>query len=283
MFSFVFSSFFNNYSSNCEGFTCTNKLTGKETINVKKDWKDNNNSYNTRPNEITIKVLQNGNQYKNVVLNSNNNWNGDVEVDKYDSNGRKYTYTVSEEEVEEYGLVTYDQNNYKVTNTLKANISITITKNWIDDNNSSNTRPNELTVTLLQNGEDYREITLSGDSNTWTSVVEVPKYDDNQKEYKYSIKEINTSEEYSDITYEDDLTVTNKLSKKTDLTIKKKWIDQNNEFSSRPSEVNIELLRDGELFKELTLNGNSDTWESVVKDVDVYDDNGKKYNYTIRE
>ncbi len=273
----------NNYSSNCEGFTCTNKLTGKETINVKKDWKDNNNSYNTRPNEITIKVLQNGNQYKSVVLNSNNNWNSDVEVDKYDSNGRKYTYTVLEEIVEEYGLVTYDQNNYKVTNTLKANISITITKNWIDDNNSSNTRPNELTVTLLQNGEDYREITLSGDGNTWTKSVEVPKYDDNQKEYKYSIKEINTSEEYSDITYEDDLTVTNKLSKKTDLTIKKKWIDQNNDFSSRPNEVNIELLRDGELFKTLILNGNSDTWESVVKDVEVYDDNGKKYNYTIRE
>ena len=275
-----------NYVGNCNDYTCTNTLTASDSINVSKEWKDNNNSYGTRPNSITIHLLRNGVQYKNVILNGNNNWNSNAEIDKYDSNGREYVYTISEDEIDEYGLVTYDQNNYKVTNTLKTNTNITITKKWIDDSNSNNTRPSELRITLLRNGENYRELTLSGDSDIWTSTIEVPKYDDNQIKYKYTIKEINDdiSDEYSDITYsEDELTVTNKLNKNTDLTIKKKWVDSNNEYSSRPSEVNISLLRDGDLFKELTLTGNSDTWENIVKDVPVYDENGRKYNYTIRE
>ena len=162
-------------------------------------------------------------------------------------------------------------------------MNIVITKNWIDDNNSNNTRPSELVVTLLRNGEDYREITLSGDSNTWTSIVEVPKYDDNQKKYKYSIKEINVSEDYSDITYDDDLTITNKLKRDIDLTIKKKWIDHNNEYLTRPEKVNIKLFRNDEEYKSITLTGDTNTWESIIKDVPMYDDNGKKYTYTIRE
>ncbi len=271
------------YSKYCEGFTCTNTLGGDDSIHITKIWIDDNNSYETRPDSISVVIYRNGTEYKTVELTDSNNWEYIEEVPKYDDNGNKYTYTIEEENVDEYDKVTYNQNTYEITNTLKTNMNIVITKNWIDDNNSNNTRPSELVVTLLRNGEDYREITLSGDSNTWTSIVEVPKYDDNQKKYKYSIKEINVSEDYSDITYDDDLTITNKLKRDIDLTIKKKWIDHNNEYLTRPEKVNIKLFRNDEEFESITLTGDSNTWESTIKDVPMYDDNGKKYTYTIRE
>ncbi len=275
----------NNYSSNCEEFSCTNTLVGTDSIHITKRWIDNNNSYDTRPDDVNVEILRNGTRYKTIQLTKDNNWEYSEEVSKYDDNGNRYSYSIEENKVDGYDLVTYNQNTYEITNTLKTNMNIVITKKWIDDNNNDNTRPSELVVTLLRNDENYKEVTLTGDSDIWTSIVEVPKYDDNQKEYKYSIKEINDdiSDYYSDITYEDDLTVINKLNKNTDLTIKKKWIDHNNEYSSRPNEVNIKLFRNNEEYKSLKLSGNDNTWESIVKDVPMYDESGKKYIYTIEE
>ncbi len=276
----------NNYISDCNEFTCTNTLSANDTLNIKKNWLDNNNSYNTRPNSIMINILQNNNTYRGITLTSNNNWAHTITVPKYDSNGVKYNYTIEEEQVNEYGLVEYNQSNYTVTNTLKTNINLTITKNWIDDNNSNNTRPNELKITLLQNNNEYRELTLSGDTNTWTTTIEVPKYDNNQKEYKYSIREItdNLNSDYSDITYsEEELSVTNKLNKKQDLLIKKKWMDDDNKYLTRPSSVIVNLLRDNELFKTIELEGDSNIWSTTINDIDIYDSNGRKYNYTLEE
>ncbi len=275
-----------NYTSDCNNYTCTNILTGNDTLNIKKNWKDNNNSYNTRPNSIMVNVLQNNNVYRGLTLTDSNNWTTSVTVPKYDSNGVKYNYTIEEEQVDEYGLVEYNQNTYNITNTLQTNINLTITKNWVDDNNSYNTRPNELKITLLQNNNEYQELTLTGDTNTWTTSIEVPKYDNNQRKYTYSIREItdNLNSDYSDITYsEEELSVTNKLNKKQELLIKKKWIDQDNKYLTRPSKVSINVLRNGEVFTAVELTGNTNTWTTTINDVDVYDPNGKKYTYTLEE
>ena len=276
----------NNYSSNCEGFVCTNTLTGKDNINVNKEWIDNNNTYDTRPESITIHLLRNNDQYLDVILNQENNWNSDVEVDKYDSNGVKYNYTIAEDVIDEYGLVSYNQSSYKVTNTLKANTLLTITKQWVDDNNSNNTRPDELKITLLQNNNEYQELTLTGNSNTWTTTIEVPKYDNNQNKYNYSIREKtdNLNSDYSNITYsEEDLTVTNTLNRNMDLVIKKKWKDSDNKYFTRPENISINIYQDDELYKNVQLSGESNIWETVVRDVPVYSSNGKKYLYTIKE
>ncbi len=276
----------NNYTSSCENYTCTNTLSGNDTLNIKKNWVDNNNSYNTRPSSIMVNVLQNNTTYRGISLTNNNNWTNAITVPKYDSNGVKYNYTIEENQIEEYGLVEYNQNNYNITNTLKTNISLTITKNWIDDNNSNNTRPDELKITLLQNDNEYRELTLTGNTNTWTTTIEVPKYDNNQRKCSYSIREItdNLNSDYSDITYsEEELSVTNKLNKKQDLIIKKKWLDQDNKYLTRPSNVSINVLKDGEVYRTIELSGDSNIWTYTINDVDVYDSNGRKYIYTIEE
>ena len=280
-----------NYSTTYDStnLTFTNKLTGEEKITITKKWKDNSNSYNTRPLSINVILKQNNKNYKNITITgTTNTWTSEeITVPKYDDNGIKYNYTIEESlTLNNYGLNEYDQSNYTITNSLKNNIDITITKKWIDSDNEYNTRPKELKLTLLQNGKEYKTITLNGTTNTWTTNVEVPKYDDNQKEYQYTIKEIDdgTLPDYKDIIYsEDGLSVTNKLNKDIDLIITKNWIDYDNEYKARPDTIKINLLRNGELYKELELSGNTNTWTTIVKNMPVYDENSKKYIYTIEE
>ncbi len=280
-----------NYTSTCTEFTCTNTLTGDDNITITKVWVDNNNEYQTRPNNISIRLKQNGNAYQSIDLTgTTNTWTSDeITVPMYDNEGVKYTYTVDETPISGYGIVEYDQADLKVTNTLKENKAITITKKWIDDSNSLGLRPNELKINLLQNGNNYQEITLSGDTDTWSTTIEVPKYDNNQKEYTYSIKELvdNINNDYSNISYsEEELSVTNKLEAKTDITISKIWDDNDNELKTRPDKITINLLRNGEQFQKLEIipdDIQDNTWSVTVEDLDVYDNNGAKYTYTIEE
>mgnify|MGYP002620129914 CR=1 FL=1 len=273
-----------NYETTCENLVCTNLLVGEDTITINKVWKDNNNEYATRPSSINIKLKQNGNDYQTITLD--NNWSKNITVPRYDSNGVKYNYAIEETPVDEYGFVEYNQGEFQVTNTLKKNISITVTKKWIDNSNAYETRPEELKITLLQNNNEYQVLTLTGEDNIWSTTIEVPKYDDNQKLYKYSIKELNDDikDDYSNVTYsEDELTVTNTLNKMTSLNIKKIWNDHNNDYQTRPDKVTIKVLQNGEEYKEIELSGENNEWEQTIEDVPMYNSNGEKYTYTIQE
>lgn len=276
----------NNYSTTCENLVCTNTLTGEENLTISKIWNDNNNQYNTRPASISIKLKQNGSDYQNINLNGDSNtWNSStITVPKYDSNGVKYNYTIEETPAEHYGLVEYNQDSYTVSNSLKENVNLTITKKWLDNDNEYNTRPQELKITLLQNNNEYQEITLTGDSNTWSTTIEVPKYDNNQKLYKYTIKEVTDNlEDYQDISYsEEELEVINKLKKNDKLLLTKRWLDHDNEYKTRPEKITIQLLQNGEVYQEVELSGDSNTWEKEIE-IPVYDDNSTRYIYTIKE
>lgn len=268
--------------------TFTNTLSVDTSIIVTKNWKDNTNKYGLRPSNININIKQNNQVYKTISLSgTTDTWKSEeLTIPMYDKQGIKYNYTIEEETVKGYGLVEYNQETLTITNTLKETITLIVTKNWIDDSNSSQTRPTNLSVTILQNNKEFKTITLSGNTNTWTSNIEVPKYDENQNEYTYTIKENNENiiTEYSDVLYgEDGLTVTNKLNKNIDLTITKKWKDFDNEYLTRPDTVTINLYRNNILYQELTLIGENNSWSTKVTNVPAYDDNGKKYIYTIEE
>ncbi len=272
-----------------EKYSITNTLNSSKYITIKKEWNDNSNKYNTRPNNITIKLLQNNNELQSIVLSGDTDiWTSEaIEVPVYDINGVVYNYTIKEDNIDSYGLVSYDQDNLKVTNTLKENINITITKKWIDSNNSYNTRPTELSITLLRNGEEYQEVSLSGDTDIWSTIIEVPKFDENQELYKYSIREItdNLNSDYSEITYsEDGLSVTNKLNKNTSIKVKKIWNDEDNKYKTRPSNLELVLLQNNKEYKTFNMDYEEDnTWEYLIENIPVYDSNGSIYTYTIAE
>lgn len=78
--------------------------TEKLKIRIKKIWNDNEDAGNTRPESITVYLMQDENIIKNIELNADNGWEAEVdglEVLKEDGK-TEYKYSVNEENVSGY-------------------------------------------------------------------------------------------------------------------------------------------------------------------------------------
>ena len=72
---------------------------------------------------------------------------------------------------------------------VEISTSVTINKEWNDEDNKYNIRPSEVVVKLFQNEKEYATYTLKASEN-WTKTIEnLPKYNDSGEEYVYTIKE----------------------------------------------------------------------------------------------
>ncbi len=118
------------------------------------------------------------------------------------------------------------------------------------------------------------------EENPWTYTWEdLAKTDINGKEYKYTIDEVETPENYGKSKSEDGKTITNTYKiRETEITGRKIW--QGGPTPPRPT-IKLQLYRDGEPFDdpvELKDGKTSHTWK-----VDRTDINGKEYEYTVDE
>ena len=96
----------------------TNDLS-RISIDVSKVWQDNNDQDGKRPDEITVKLLADGNETgKTLLLSEDNNWAGSfTDLDEYKA-GRKIVYTVEEVSVDDYEtLISGDmETGFTITN-----------------------------------------------------------------------------------------------------------------------------------------------------------------------
>ena len=113
------------------------------------------------------------------------------DLPKYDGQGNEFKYTVSEVKVKDYETKvdgTTITNTYK--NTDKTELSGK--KVWEDYNNQFKTRPESITVQLLQNGTEFQTKEVKADEKgNWTfSFTDLPKYDEQGKEFVYTVGEV---------------------------------------------------------------------------------------------
>lgn len=86
----------------------------KKDIKITKTWKDNNSK--NRPDQIAVKLLKNGDFFKEIYLTKDMNWLYVISnLDKY-QNGEEIKYTIEEIGVKGY-ITSYD--GYNIINTLK--------------------------------------------------------------------------------------------------------------------------------------------------------------------
>ena len=114
--------------------TITNKEKSEVNIAVEKEWIDQDNANNWRPESITAELWRNDNNekpFKTGTLNVENDWFHTFEkLPKYDSAGTKYTYTVKEIPVENYtGKISEPQKGekgttYTITNTAYGKVQL---------------------------------------------------------------------------------------------------------------------------------------------------------------
>ena len=145
-----------------------------------------------------------------------------------------------------------------------------VTKIWQDDRNIYNTRPSTLDITVYQNGNEYRDITLTpnnamaNNSDKWAQRIDnVPLFDIQGNPYIYEIEEdladINQNFYFDAIYDQDNLTVTN-------IGI---WV-KNNEYPEYMIIVNKDIINKNNQiataddFNKIKLNNNQE-FQIVLK------------------
>ncbi len=178
-------------SENNNSFVITNTHS-PETISVSgsKIWDDDNNRDGKRPESITINLLKNGEVTAVKEVTSKDSWSWTFAyLPKYEA-GKEIVYSISENTVEGY---TPEINGYNIKNTYTpGKTSVSVTKNWQDENNKDGIRPNEIKVYLLANGEAVKDknLILNG-GNKWIDYfTDLPVYQ-NGKKISYTVDEEN--------------------------------------------------------------------------------------------
>ncbi|MEX0148285.1 Cna B-type domain-containing protein, partial [Bacillus proteolyticus] len=278
-----------DYETKVEGTTITNTYKNTETTEVsgKKVWEDYNNKFNTRPESITVQLLQNGKEFKTeeVKADKEGNWNFSFkDLPKYDGQGNEFKYTVNEVKVKDYETKvegTTITNTYKNTETTEVSGK----KVWEDYNNKFNTRPESITVQLLQNGKEFKteEVKADKEGNWNFSFKDLPKYDGQGNEFKYTVNEVKVKDYETKV---EGTTITNtyKNTETTEVSGKKIWEDYNNKFNTRPESITVQLLQNGKEFKTEEVKADKEgNWTFSFKDLPKYDEQGNAYTYTVNE
>ena len=266
------------------GYTITNTHTPEVTeINGTKTWDDNDNQDGARPENITIRLLANGTEVANKTVGEADDWSWSFDdLPKYEG-GKEITYSVTEDAVSDY-TTTY--NGFDVINThTPGKTSISVTKEWDDNDDQDGIRPNSITVKLLADGEDTGKTEELNEANNWTaSFGELDEYQKGSK-VAYTVEEVEVKGYTASVAgdAETGYKITNTHApEKTAISVTKVWDDQDNKDGNRPKEITIRLIADGkDTGKTLILN-EANKWSGLFADLDLNKD-GKKVEYSISE
>ena len=122
---------------------------------VTKNWIDSNDQDGMRPLTLEVQLLQDGVAFRSpVTLQASSNWtHTQRDLPKYDAAGNEYKYTWNEVSVPAgYNMTANDTVGTDTTirnEHTTETVSLTVTKDWIDNNDITGNRPSEIVVNLL--------------------------------------------------------------------------------------------------------------------------------------
>ena len=270
-------------SFDSKGATAT--ITDKKavtTVSGTKTWKDNDDQDGKRPDSIKVNLLANGKVVQSKTVTASDNWKYSFTNLPEFENGKKISYTVTEDQVKDYSTTV---DGYNLTNSYTpAKTSVSVTKAWNDNNNQDGSRPNEVKVQLYANGEKSgNEVTLNAANkwtHTWTELAEKS----NKKTVQYSVKEVGTVKGYTSSVNgkNGNFTVTNTHTPSTTtVSGTKTWKDNNDQDGKRPDSIKVNLLANGKVVQSKTVTA-SDNWKYSFTNLPEFE-NGKKISYTVTE
>ncbi|WP_231503939.1 Cna B-type domain-containing protein, partial [Bacillus sp. UNC437CL72CviS29] len=160
-----------------------------------------------------------------------------------------------------------------IPNKVKT-ISVSGTKIWDDYNNKFGKRPESITVQLLQNGTELKTQEVKADqTGNWNfDFKDLPKYDEQGNEYKYTVGEVKV-DGYETKVEGTTITNTYKNTETTEVSGKKVWDDYNNKFGKRPESITVQLLQNGKEFKNQEVKADqAGNWNFNFTDLPKYDE-----------
>lgn len=277
----------------------------------------------------------NSNELKEIILNTDNNWtwsSSGEEYKAYNENGERLYYYI--EEISPKGYTTYYSGNglnqsgaelVVYNGALSDKMSLTVNKEW---NPSAATRSESIEFTLYKttdknktsNFTDAEKVTVDKDGASitnpitlnenvnWTTTIEnLPIKDENDSLIYYHVVENNVdgyTVSYSKNganTSDSTITIINtKVTEKTNITINKTWVDQNDKSMSAPNNVteitfdlysSITRIENNSLPSDASLvEGKSglkitsaNNWSCTINDLPMKNDNDQLLYYYVVE
>ena len=160
----------------------------KRSISVNLKWVDAGNQTQSRPEKVTVELLQNGQGTgKTMDLSQANAWKADfTDLPKYDDSGKLYSYNIREQAIEGYSPAISGTagSGFTLTNTINKKISIPVTKIW----SGKGEHPSSVTVRLLANGKQIASQQLSA-ANNWQYTFSNLERSKNGQEIRYTLTE----------------------------------------------------------------------------------------------
>ena len=266
-------------AGNVYSYTITNTHEVEKTsVTVNKEWLDENNQDGIRPETVTLILKANGTEVQRATVGANDNWSKTFENLPVYANGEKIVYTVDEETVTTGYTKTVEGMTVKNSHT-PATTSITVNKEWLDENNQDGIRPETVTLILKANGTEVQRATVGANEN-WSKTFEnLPVYANGEK-IVYTVDEETVTTGYTKTV--EGMTVKNSHTPATtSITVNKKWLDENNQDGIRPETVTLILKANGTEVQRATVGAN-ENWSKTFENLPVYA-NGEKIVYTVDE
>lgn len=272
-----------------DGFQLINEHDSETTMRtVTLVWRDEDNRDGVRPDAVTYTLHGSDGSEQEKTVNKDDAWNDVVFEDlPVYQNGQRISYTLTESAIDGYtNDIRSSGNTFTVTNThIPETVNVDVTKIWTDGENQDGNRPDSISV-ILTGSDGKRYTTTITAANNWKhTFLKLPKFFNEGTQIEYTLTEdtmsgySNVVEKRSDYVF----VLTNKYSPATvDVTIVKKWDDDNDRDGMRPESVDVVLNgSDGKLYTGTlsTENGYTCVFQSVPK----YHDGGTLINYTIAE
>ena len=253
------------------------------TINVNKNWQDNDNQDGKRPEKITVELYRNNENepVETVTIDASSDWKYVFsKLPKYDENKNEITYRVVEETVPEYDTeYEISDNGVEIYNHhTPEKVSVEGSKTWNDEENQDGKRPESITVRLFADGTEVTSKTVTANDNWSWSFTGLDKYNSGT-EIVYTISE-DTVADYTTVVNGYDVTNTH-TPEKISISGSKTWDDASNQDGKRPSSITVRLLADGRVVSHKKIT-EKDNWSWNFEDLPVYK-NGQKITYTISE
>ena len=253
------------------------------TINVNKNWQDNDNQDGKRPEKITVELYRNNENepVETVTIDARSDWKHVFSnLPKYDEDKQEITYKVVEGTVPEYDTeYEITDNEVEIYNHhTPEKVSVEGSKIWDDADNQDGKRPSSIIVNLLADGEKVDSKTVTANDNWSWSFTDLDKYKKG-KEIKYTVSEDAVTDYTTEVK---GYNITNTHTpEKISISGSKTWDDNDNQDGKRPSNIKVILFADGTEVTSQTVTADNG-WKWSFTGLDKYN-SGTEIVYTISE
>lgn len=273
-----------------DGFTIIN--TENIDIPVYKVWSDSNDADQMRPGSVTVRLLADGKEIDNRILNAENEWESVFEnLPRFnEETGKEIKYDLNEDIVFDYTteIAGSAATGFTVENSHKVKYtSVTARKIWDDDDDQDKIRPASVTLNLMQNGVVFQSHEINADTGWEYTFSRLPIEDENGNAYIYAIEEADVPDGYeSKITRNIDgiFIVTNSHAPSTmDIPVEKGWMASAPK-EAIPESITVRLYQNEKEFDVAEIQPDENgIWKHVFEALPVSDADGNAYKYTISE